>query len=238
MPKLLELPDELHLARLSYGFLDDFTHLVTGDLWTDTSGDSGASAAVADGVKGVVALVTGATDNNEAYLHQTAETFKFADDKPLIFEALVQFAEANTDDANVMVGLKDAWAADSILDDGAGPAASYSGAVFFKVDGGTRWNVEYSNGATQETAELTAANSLDGIAKTAGGAAYQRLRIEFQPHGTVGDVKFFIDDQHVYTFANVSYSSATDMEAGFGVKAGGANSETLNVDYAYARQKR
>lgn len=236
--KLISLPDEALLGRRAHGFFDDFDHLVTGDRWTDTSADSGASVAVADAVGGVASLVTGGTNNNEAYLHSTAELFKFADAKPLVVETRLQYAEANTDDANVMFGLIDNVAADTLQDDGAGPKSNYAGALFFKADGDTLWSVEYSNGATQQTVQLTAANSLDRVDHTAGGADYATLRIEFAPYGGVGDVRFFLNDSLVYAFTSVSYSNATEMEVAVGLKAGGANSETANVDYVFAYQAR
>jgi hypothetical protein len=158
----------------------------------------------------------------------------------LLFEARVQYTEANTDDANILVGLLDAVGANSLQDNGAGPPSSYSGAVFVKVDGGTVWQCETSVTTTQTTTELTAAN-VNNLAKravTAGGAAYQTLRIEYMPYSaTNAYVTFFVDGvavaQHDYVF-----TSATEMQIGLGVKNGGANLETLNVDYVVCSQER
>lgn len=236
--KLVSLPDEFYLGRRNFGFFDDFLEFVTGDLWTDTSGDTGATIAVGDAAGGINVLTTGGTDNNEAYLLTTKEVFKFAQDKPIVYEARLQYAEANTDDANVCFGLMNAVGADSIVDDGGGPKSSYSGAVFFKVDGGTRWQAESSLAGTQTTTDLSAANSLDKFAKTAGGASYQTFRIEVLPvSSTVAEVSFFIDGVHVAKH-NLTYTSATEMNAFVGVKAGGANSEVVNVDYVAAYQVR
>lgn len=238
MPKLLTLPDDFLLGRRIFGFFDDFFHFVTADLWTSLAADSGASVAVGDAAGGIVVLTTGGTNNNEAYLKNTKEIFKFAEDKPILFEARIQYAEANTDDANVCLGLMDAVGADSILDDGGGPKASYSGAVFFKVDGGTRWNVESSLAGTQTTTELSATNSLDKLAKTAGGSSYQTFRIEVLPiNSTEAEVSFYIDGVLVAKHS-LTYTSATEMMAFVGVKAGGANSEVVSVDYAAGYQLR
>lgn len=235
---LLQDLGELSMKRRQFGFFEDFLEFVTGDLFTDTSADSGATIAVGDAAGGVNVLTTGATDNNEAYLLTTKELFKFAANKPLLFEARIQFAEANTDDANVCLGFMNAVGADSILDDGAGPKASYSGAVFFKVDGGTRWQAESSLAGSQTTTDLTAANSLSKSAQTAGGASYQTLRIEVIPiSSTEADVNFWIDGVHVMKHS-LTYTSATEMMAFVGVKAGGANSEVVNVDYIAAYQDR
>lgn len=238
MPALLPRPDRSLLLQRAFGCDEDFLEFVSGDLFFDTSGDSGAAVASTDAVGGVVTLTTGGTDNNECYLHTTKELFKFAAGKPLFFEARIQYAEANTDDANVIVGFLDAAGANAIVDDGAGPKGSYSGALFFKVDGGTRWNVETSVGGTQNTLELTAANSLDRNAHAAGGSSFQVLRIEVNPLGSAqAEASFFIDGVHVAKLL-FSLTGATEMHAIVGVKAGGANSEVVSVDYLSAWQLR
>lgn len=238
---LLNLPDESKSLRHAHGFSDDFDHYVTADRWTSIATDSG-SVQTLDSAGGILELDGSdgsVADNDEAYAHTTEELFLFAANKPLIFEAYVQFTEANTDDANILVGLMDAAAANHLLDDGGGPAASYSGCVFFKQDGQTLWTVENSITTTQKTTQLTAANSLDGTAKTAGGASYQRLRIEVQPHGgSSNDFSFYVDDVLVAKHKDQTYSSATEMNVIFGVKNGDANLEKLLVDYVFCYQKR
>ncbi len=238
MTRILALADSTLLRRSQHGFFDDFDHLTSGGRWTDTSADSGAAWSVADALGGVATGVTGATDNNEAYLHSTAGQFKIANGKPLIAEASVQFTEANTDDANVFFGLIDAIGAGTLVDDGGGMKASFSGAAIYKVDGETQWRVIYSDGTTQNSVLLDAASALDGLEKVAGGAAYQQLRIEMNPRNNVVDVKFFLDGNLVYKMAGQSFANAALMDLGAGVKAGGANEETLNVDYAMAFQLR
>lgn len=236
--KLLSSIEELVRGREQFGFFEDFLEFVTGDLFTDTSADSGATVVASDAAGGIVVLTTGATDNNEAYLLTTKELFKFALDKTAIFEARIQYAEANTDDANVALGFMSAVAANSILDNGGGPAASYSGAVFFKVDGGTRWNVESSIAGTQQTTELTSALSRDKLAKTAGGSSYQTFRIEVRcANLTEAEISYFIDGVFVYQHI-VDVTSCTEMMAFVGVKAGDTNSEVVNVDYVSAYQVR
>jgi hypothetical protein len=233
---------QLLLTRNQFSIADDFTRDVDSADWVTTLTDSG-TASVGDAAGGILAIVASdgtVADNDEAYVEYANEVFKFAADKPALFEARVQFTEANTDDANVLVGLMDAVGANSLQDNGAGPPASYSGAVFFKIDGGTVWQTETSNSTTQTTNELTAAN-VNNLAKravTAGGAAYQTLRIECMPYSaTNAYVSFFVDGvlcaQHDYIF-----TSATEMQLAFGVKNGGANNETLNVDYVSCTQSR
>ena len=235
------LPELLRL-RNQFTIQDDFTRDVDSADWVTTLTDSG-TASVGDAAGGIIALVPSdatVADNDEAYIESANEVFKFAADKPLVFEARVQFTEANTDDANVIVGLLDAVGANSLVDNGGGPPSSYSGAVFFKIDGGTVWQTETSNSTTQTTNELTSTNvnNLSKKAQTAGGAAYQTLRFEYMPYSaTNAYVTFFVDGvtvaQHDYIF-----TSATEMQIGIGVKNGGANNETLNVDYVVCSQER
>lgn len=231
MTKLLPLPDAYFLGRRVHGFFDDFYEFVTGDLWTKVTAVDGA-AAVLDAAGGKIAI-SSAVDtagNEDCYLKSNKESFKFAANKPLLFEALIDFAEAATNQANVIVGLMDAVAADALQDDGAGPKSSYSGAVFYKVDGETAWRCQSSVGASQTTSETEAA---------AGGATPQRLTIEFQPNtATRGEVRFYLDDDLVARHT-LTFTSATEMQVILGVKDGGASEvETVNVDYAACYQMR
>jgi len=241
MTKLLNLPDYAHKCRDVQGYFDDFHWYITAHNLTSVISDSG-TASVGDAAGGVLAIVPSdgsVGDNDESYVKGTAETFKFAANKPILFEAKVQFTEANTDDANIIVGLKDAVAANTLVDNGGGPPSTYSGCVFFKADGDTVWSVENSISTTQKTTQLTATNSLDRIAKTAGGASYQTLRIEWQPtSSTLGDFTFFIDGQIVAKHKDQVYTSATEMQVCLGVKNGDTNLETLNVDYIDVWQQR
>jgi hypothetical protein len=228
--------------RNQFTVQDDFLRDVDSADWVTTLTDSG-TASVGDAVGGIIALVPSdgtVADNDEAYIESANEVFKFAARKPLLFEARVQFTEANVDDANVLVGLLDAVGANSLQDNGGGPPASYSGANFHKVDGSTVWQTETSNGTTQTTTELTAANT-NNLAKravTAGGSAYQTLRIEYQPYSSTNAYVTFSVDGVVVAQHDYVFTSATEMQIGIGVKNGGANNETLNVDYVVCTQER
>lgn len=231
-------PNDLLIGPQTFGFFDDLEGYVTGDRFTAIAADSGASVARTDAAGGRVALTTGATDNNEAYLGTSQEVFLFANDKPLVFEARLQYAEANTDDANLYVGLMDAVAANALVDDGGGPKASFSGAGFYKIDGGTRWQVISSLAANRTVTDLTAVNTLTKLAYTAGGSSFVTLRIEFMPlSSTSADVIFYINGVNVVKH-QLTYTNATEMDAVVGVKAGGANSEVVTVDYIACYQTR
>ncbi len=227
--------------RLLHGIEDDFQHYATGHRWTSVLTDSGSAASgdAAGGILDVIPSDGTVADNDEAYVKSTKEIFKFANGKPLSAEGSLTWTEANTDDANVLFGVLDAIAANSLQDNGAGPPASYSGAVFFKADGDTVWSVEVSDGGTQWTKKLDASGSLDGVAKTCGAGAYQLLRIEVLPiSSTKMDVCFLIDGVLVYKVKDATYANATEMNFGFGIKNGGGNNENLKVDRAECWQKR
>lgn len=233
MPKALSLPPAATYPHLSYGYVEHFQHYNSGDRFTTVASDSG-SVVVTDAARGLLSIIPSdgtVADNDETYVKGTNETYLFAADKPFVFEALVRFVEANTDDANIVVGLMSAVAANSLQDNGAGPAASYSGCVFFKVDGDTVWQAETSIGSSQVTTRLDAAGSLNRIAQTAGGA-WQRLKIECRPiSATKMVVDYFINGIHVAHHSDVTFTNATEMQEAFGVKNGSANLETLQVDY-------
>lgn len=220
---------------------DDFTHFVDGDQWTMLDADTGATVAEdADGVNGVVTLTTGATDNNEANLATSNEVLLFAAGKPMRGIWYIQYAEANTDDANVAVGFADAPGANLLQDDGAGVSTSLnSAALIYKLDGGTVWRCYTENNGSSTDTVSTA---------TAGGADYQKLEIIARAiDGSIDEyeVTFFVDNVALRDSNNneikhtVSYTSATQMDvvAGY-VKAGGANSEVLDVDYVTVAKKR
>lgn len=235
--KILDLPQDVKERRM-YGFFDDFEWYITPHRWTSLAADAGASVAVgASAVAGTVVLTTGATDNNEAAVATTNSPFKMADDKPLFFESRVQYAEANTDDANVFAGFADGVNSANLLqDNGVGPKSSFSGAGIYKLDGETVWRCVSSKGATQTITQST---------KTAGGAAAQTLRVEIQPiDGSNAEVTFYVDDDPLRDSTGasikhtVAFASAAAMQAGVYVKAGGGTSEVVNTDYVAVYQLR
>lgn len=243
--KVLDLSQHRFHERMWHEEFIDFNNYVSGDQLTLVATDSG-TFALSDAANGVGLLHPSdgtVADNDESYLKTTKELFLFADDKPLVVECRISFAEAATDDANLAFGLMDAVAANSIVDDGAGPKASYSGAVFFKEDGQTLWTTESSIAGTQNTVQLTAANSLDKNAWTAGNASYQTLRIESRPlNATEHDVAFYIDQGNglrlVSKHTRRVYTNATEMNLFIGLKNGGATEDTLLIDYLWWAQKR
>ena len=237
--EVLPLAQELFSDKAAaHGVFDDFTDmLLTGAerLWTGTQTDTG-TITILDSAGGVLQLEASdgsIGDNDESYAGTTNEPFLFAASKPLWFEARVKLGAADTDAANVAVGLISAAnAANTIQDNGAGPPASYSGITIFKVDGGSAWAAEASIAGTQTTITLTAPG--------APGTTYQKLGIEFIPtSATVATVNIYVDGVLVGSTAAFTFTSATEMSAFVGVKNGGtAVNTTLHVDYVLVRQVR
>lgn len=187
---------------------------------------NGGTVAISDGVKGVVVLTTGATDNDEIYMCTSTETIKFASGKYIVAEAEINFTEAATDDANIIFGFMNAVAADCLVDNGGGPKATGDYIAIWKVDGQTCWYCgTQSNGTALPTADTI-------TTVTAGHAStYRTLKIEVDCiSSTEAVAKFAIDDVEVQS-TRFTYASATEMQLMVGAKAGGSNTETLNVDY-------
>lgn len=235
--KVLDLPQDVKERRM-FGFFDDFEWYISPHRWSSLAADAGASVAIgASAAGGTVVLTTGATDNNEIAVATTNSPFKMADDKPLMFESRLQYSEANVDDANVFAGFANGLnSADMLVDNGAGPKASFSGAGIYKVDGETVWRCVSSKGATQTVTQST---------RSAGGANPQTLRVEVQPtDASTAEVTFYVDDDPLKD-ANgnvikhvVAFVSAVAMQAGVYAKAGGGTSEVVNVDYVAVYQLR
>lgn len=248
MTKNLIMPDDRLVLPHSFGFIDDFCDeiLATGGLWTKIATDSG-TILVMDARGGIAQFRPSdgtVADNDEVYLHTANELFLFDDPNPLEFMCRIAWAEANTDDANVIAGLANAVAANHLLDDGAGPPADYSGAVFFKVDGGTKWVFETSISTTQTTTTLshTAPN---------GATDFHTLKIVVKKRdATTIELTPYIDeaggqDLKQCTDANgalvkhtITLGTPTEMNAFVGAKNGGANNEDLRLDYVSCYQLR
>ncbi len=190
--------------------------------------DSG-TIVTTDAAGGVLSLPTGGTAQNESYVSSMHELFKFDTDAMLWFEARVKLTEANTDDANIIVGLSDTVAADSLLDAGAGPMASYDGAVFFKVFDGTVWQFESSNAAGQDT-EISVGAFTDGAWTTLG------FLYDYKD-GVTASITPFVNGV-AGTAVDLTIAGLAEMHILLGAKAGAGNAETLLVDYVHVVTER
>lgn len=232
--EILPLPYDLfNQTAGKFGFHDDFEWFVTAHRWTAVLTDSG-TASVGDAAGGIVTLVCSdgtVADNDEAYLPTTNEIFLFAANKPIWFEARVKWTEAASNAANIIAGFADVFGANTLLDNGGGPPASYSGAVFYKIDGENVWRAEVSIGGTQTAVTLT------GMAN-GGSGTYQKLGIIWVPTSSTAGTAYFYCDGVLVGSQAFTFTGATEMKAGIGQKNGSANNENLLCDYITAYQVR
>jgi hypothetical protein len=211
-------------------FDDFFEYDVTND-WAVVE-DAGAAVGdvLTDAAGGVLSIGPDGDDNDECYVSSIAEVAKVQTTKKIFFEARVKVVEANTDDQNCIIGLSDTVAANSLLDNGAGPMASYCGIVFFKVDGGTVWQFEVSNAGTQ----VTTANA---GAVTSGSWVTLGFLVDYND-GTTAKVTPFVDGV-AGTVLDLTIAAMGEMHVLAGVKAGGTGTEeVLLVDYIDVQQDR
>ena len=216
-----------------FTFYDDFYSFdntaTVGDWTSFSTGTSGH--VLQDTAGGSLAISTQPStpaDNDEAYDSSIQEIFTFAATKKLWFEARVHLTEANTDDANIIVGLSDKVGTGTLTAAGGGPQADYDGAVFFKVDGGTVWQFESSNATTQVT---------DSSVATFTSASIYKLGFYFDATATTSRIIYYIDGVQKGTQA-ITLSGLLPMHVLLGIRNGGANIETLIVDYVKVAQLR
>lgn len=222
--------------RRTMGLWDDFLSYTSGQLWTTTK-DTTPTVAAGDAQGGILTLTGDTTGNDEAYAALTNQVFKYTDKMPIIGEAAVQFAEANTNQAAMMFGFMSAVGANAIVDTTGEPKASFSGAVIYKTPGSTVWKTCSSIGTTQTK------NTSD---TTAGGSAFQRLLIEIMPvSATLAEVTYYVDGIQLKSSGGrpgqtkikdqVTYTGAAAMGLFVGMKqiATGV-AEVLKVDYIAA----
>lgn len=205
-----------------FAWYEDFKNFTTAyDGLTATLTDSGAAATVASTHGGVLKIEASdgtVADNDEAYVGSTLALIVPTAARKIWFEASCYFTEANTDDANIFIGLSSTYAANALLDNGGGPAANYYGAGFFKVDGGTTWSVECSNAASQTTNAAVAT-------RTSGATA---IRYGIKIDGTAL-ATFSMNGVPVSSISSNLPTAATGIL--LGVKNGDTNEEALYVDW-------
>lgn len=209
------------------------------DFFTFTSGEGGLAATLTDSGTAAVQSASSAyptgtikltpsdgtvADNDEAYLGSESVVWILGTGKDVWCEWIVKYTEANVDDANIMCGLCSVYAANTLVDNGAGPPADYDGINFFKVDGGTVWQAE--------CAQSTNHTTLTSLATRKSGS-WQRLG--FHVTGT-DQVDFYIDGVAVGSISTHLPTAA--MGLFLGAKNGDTNNEGLYADYVKVVQLR
>lgn len=233
---------DVMLLRRSMLWFDDFQEYVSaasnGSGWTTVTAGAGA-ATVGDTLGGVITLApTDSTTNREVYIKSTHQHWLFSNNRPFMGEAFIQYSEANTNKANIAFGFMSGVGAASMADTTGEPKASFSGAVIYKVPGGTVWKCASSVG--------TVMGGAGGVAQvsdtTAGGSSYVRLSIEVMPiSSTIAEVTYFVDGVQLKTSGGrpgqtkikdeLTYTSALQMSIFVMCKNGSTTPESLLVDY-------
>lgn len=216
---------------LAFSYYNDFFTYTTGEEGlastltnSGTSGVIAASGAAPTGVLQIEASDGSAADNDEAYVGSESTVWILGSGKDIWFESRVKFTEANTDDANIIVGLSSLYNANILQDAGGGPAADYDGIVFFKVDGGTVWQAQCSQSTNQTI--LT-----DVQSRTSGSWTDLGFHVS-----STGTVDYYINGIQVSTIDTNLPTAAMGLLVG--AKNGDTNLETLFVDYIKVVQLR
>ncbi len=243
-----DLHDVIELRRTMLWF-DDFQEYSSGASngsgWTTVTAGAGAST-VGDVVGGVINLLpTDSTNNREVYVKSTHQLWLFAANKPFMGEVSLQYSEANTNKAAIAFGFMSGVGAASMADTTHEPKSSFSGAVIYKVGGGTVWKCASSVGTTMGGA--------GGVAQasdtTAGGTAYSRLRIEVMPiSSTLAEITYWVDGNQLKNAGGrpgqtqikdqLTYTGALQMNFFVMCKNGSTTAESLLVDYMASEQLR
>jgi hypothetical protein len=187
-----------------------------------------AGADVGDGLdamlpNGVLSVGCDGDDNEECYVASINKVTKFQTNKKAYFEARVKLTEANTDDANWCVGLCSVYAANTLVDNGAGLVTTFDGAMFYKVDGTMNIYFRSSNGAVQGAA-INMGTFVSGTWYTLG------FLYDYND-GVTAKITPYVNGVAGTTQDIAIAGLDALLHAVFGVKAGGANEEILKVDY-------
>jgi hypothetical protein len=220
MPSLFGAYD----PTVEFGLIDDFLEIST---WWNAVNDGTTGTNTLDATHGgTYTIKTAAADNDYHFIVGDAKYFTLTAGKSLTFETRLRLTEAATNAANIIAGFSSDIAATALGDNGAGPPASYSGVVFFKVDGGTVWQAESSVGSVQTTTTSAAAFTSGGLTD---------LKIVVDPgDATTSFVTFFVNGARVAQH-RMAIASQAAMAPIVGVKAGSASAENLIVDFVAFR---
>lgn len=243
------------IGRNYWSQSSNFTAYTSAGEYTTVKSNSGTIAA-GDYSPSNLLFTPDTANNDYCYLRTTNANWLLPgasaswQDKPLVGEWIFQFSEVATNAANVGVGFCNSVAAGTLIDDGGGPVASFSGAMIYKIDGGTVWKCTSSVGTTNTTSTSTI---------TAGGSGLIRARIEVRfvngvpeitywlgnvPSGTASSqgiqIGQLLDSTTLrpikHTIGSSTITSAAQMQQFAGVKNGTAASQAMRLHYMAGAQ--
>jgi hypothetical protein len=222
-----------------YVFKDDFDTLDTeaaNGTWLSTKGTGGTLALAAQAC-GVLNVPTAASASDYLVLSTQKAVFKLAAGLPIAVEGYLNLTEAATNAASWFFGLTSSITAGWITVAGA-PAASYSGAMFWKATGGLALAFQTSNATTRSTIATNVT--------VVSGQSYI-LGLVLDPNdGVTANVTYYISTVIAGVRSllatgtqTLTLASLANMYLAFGVMCGsGGAAETLSVDYVQVYQAR
>lgn len=236
----LGAPD-IHDKDPSRGFLffDDFLQQASATAsayatYTDMNDGATGTNAFASAAGGVYDIVTAAVLDDYHGIRTPSQMWKFVAAKELWLEAAFTVTEAATNASSWLIGLMDTATTGGLQTGASGPLANYSGAVIFKAQGAMTPKLQTSNGATQHTGAALG---------TVVSGQQVRIGLYFDGAATTGNVFPFIDigDGNGWvtgTSQTITLLGLNAMYLMATIKAGGANAETMALDYLKVYQVR
>lgn len=201
-------------------------------MWT-AAGTASYPSILGGGIR----LTSGAISGNVASLTQNSKPFIVGQNDPMSAAYRLQYAEAGSNTASVYLGFSSEAVATAMQAGAGGPPASYTGFGFFKASGSTLWSVESSVAGAQTTTELSAANSLNKVAQTAGGSAASLFEIDVIPKTSAKcDVLYRINGIYVAKHTDFTYTSAAACALIFHIQTGAAVAEVATINLIKAAQ--
>lgn len=214
-----------------------------GRGWAAYLPNSG-NVKVADGQAGILTLTPSDANgtpaqSDEAYFYNSVQTFQPSAGYPLYLEALIQYTEANVNQAGIFFGLASGVYGGGLISSAAAGIRS-SGTVvgLYKTAGSTVWSVISQNGINVVVNTSTC---------PAGLTAYQKLNVEIlDVIAGNATVVFRVDGQLLRDTNNPTLPIKQNLvltndlicSLVAGVKNGSSSMETLNIDYLAAVQSR
>ncbi len=211
------------LKRRTYGGFTDWDEYTTAGRWTTTNTSTGTGVAAVlatTGPNGILSMaVTDATSNFELCVMMTNSPFLFANNRALMCETYMQFTDVTSNNAIIGFGFMSGTALLSFVDTTGEPKTSFSGAVIYKVPGGTQWKTASSVGAGSAGAGT---RNVSQSTTPCGGSSYHRLKIIAEAvSSTIMEVTYYVDDHQLqiaggrpgqsYIKDQLTYTSAAAM---------------------------
>lgn len=219
------------LINQSSCLFDDFYNYTTANLWTTVAGSTGTSVAV---VPDRILLTTAATNNDVQGVRSTLASFNLVSGVAMLAETYMTVVNQASANANVFFGFMSTTSLSST--DGSVPAASYTGAIIYKLDGEAVWRVQSSNGSAK-TNNITNIPAVDGnYILHIDIFNYDNLNagVSFSVNG----VALLDATTNLQIIHKVPYAAAANMFVAALTQAGSANAQLQYHDYITASKFR